>query len=201
LENKKNQVEIYFFVNEPNCEEFKILKKSTSKLATRSDLKKGQELLKSIYKNCLAINSKLNDIDNSFVNKESVISYKLNTIETFGLNERISDYDGFNIKYESKIKERLISNNEDQRIYDERIEIYFRRVFYFLNYNFDHDRYKKEILDLKKKIKKDKSDFRDRNDLAFKIMPIEENIQTLLEHHSRISNRLTNYMSFFLKNR
>jgi hypothetical protein len=201
LEDKKNHIEINFFVNEENCKEFKILKKSTSKLETILDLKKGQELLKSIYRNCLAINSKLNEIDNSFVKREVINSWDLNIVDTFGLDKRLIKDDLFNIKYESKLEERLVLHNEDQRIYDNSIEICFRRVFYFLDYNFDHEIYEKEVEDLKKKIGKGKSHFQDRNDLSFKMIPIEDNIKTLLEHHDRISNRLANYMLFFFKNR
>jgi hypothetical protein len=186
-------MKINFFEYKKNCEEFKILIKSTSEFATRTDLKKGRQLFKSIYTNIIALNLKLNEIENSITNRHLE---NLGTVEKKVLGLR-----KFKIEYEPNLEQRLYADREfDPENYYLYIQPRINQIVKFLDSDFDYEVHIKETFELEKKVKEGKADYFIKLNLEDNKFPIEESIKIVLEYYSEKSFMFMKYLYLFLNN-
>jgi hypothetical protein len=194
-------MELKFFEYKKNCKEFTILKKATSKIASRADLKKGQLLFNEIYKNIVIISSKLDSIESSIIQRTKIISKTKEKENIFPHEFKLKYPINNNINFEDRFS-RVIENEQDKFIhYYNTVEASIHSVQNYLESNFDHEELNKKIKDLEKEKHKNKG-FKDsfkQNSLQFYKKPIANSIIEILEHYSCISSKLLKYFNLFIE--
>jgi hypothetical protein len=186
-------MKIEFFEYKENCEEFRILKKAASEFATRTDLKKGQILFKSINKNIVVMETKLNEI------RDVTIKRKLEHFETYG--KKSLNLGKVVIEYEAKTERDFLRCVQTQfEHYCGFIVPKIEQILEFLDSDFDYEMHKKHILKIEKEIKEGKIDVYTQLKFQEIKRPIEQAIKIVLEYYSKISLKLENYYELVLMN-
>jgi hypothetical protein len=174
--------------------EYKTLVNATNENATRVDIKKAQVLIDSISLNILAIYLKLDTIE------RAILSSRLNPVGSIfqeinnGNNELDVDITNYtNIDFS-------VQGIEKEVRYELSLHDKISRIKKFIDLDFDHSSYQKDINKLEKKINEDDFDrpfdksLAPRKLNAMKV-PINKTIEDLLIHYSDLSYKLERYFN------
>jgi hypothetical protein len=180
-------MKIKFFIHEEKCKEFKILTKATSEFATRVDIRKGQELYKKIYSNIIAIDYKVNEIEESITNRNLEIS---------SIGKELVESGKLKIEYEPNLEQKLHIDHASKFMnYTHFINESMNRILEFLDFSFDYETYKKQA---SKIMETRENNWHSAESVNNEL--IEESIETVLKHYSDISFKYIKYLNIFLEN-